>query len=374
MGSQNTSPSSSESSLIEKKLKKKSSKNNITNKNSNNFSNNQNNNNNDEGSNKSFSEFINTNSSYYGIITDSSRMEEQVTSNTQNSITENSIDKSLENKVPTKFEWKEGGENVLLTGSFCNWNQKFVLNKNNNTNFFELILYLPKGTHQFKFIVDDIWKCSIYYPIISDNNNNDNNIFDNSFFFESFNNNNNNNKKKYKKKASSKSIKYKFLNIEKNGLTREFSTRNKESEKVDKIYEVENSNFKYGNYYPDKILFEDTYPTIIPMYYLYKMNLYFCSNQKILGSQKHIDFLDNFNLIYQSYKKGNIPYNIFLNHLYMVIDNNGYKFNDKNNINSYNNKNYIKITTINRFKGKSTTYVYIKPKKNFHNNNNVFVQ
>ena len=371
MGSQNTSPSSSESSLIEKKLKKKNSKNNITNKSNNNNSNNQNNNNNNEGSNKSFSEFINTNSSYYGIITDtSSRMEEQV--NAQNSISENSLDKSIENKVPTKFEWKEGGKNVLLTGSFCNWNQKFVLNKNNNTNFFELILYLPKGTHQFKFIVDDVWKCSIYYPIISDSNNNDNNIFDNSFFFESFNNNNNNNNNnKYKKKASSKSIKYKFLNIEKKGFTREFSTENKESEKVNRIYE-EGINFKYGNYYPEKNLFEDTYPTIIPMYYLYKMNLYFCSNQKFLGSQKHIDFLDNFNLIYHSYKKGNIPYNIFLNHLYMVIDNNDNKFNNKNNIiNSYN-KNYIKITTINRFKGKSTTYVYIKPKKICNNNNNVF--
>ena len=100
------------------------------------------------------------------------------------------------------------------------------------------------------------------------------------------------------------------------------------------------------------------------------MNLYFCSNQKFLGSQKHIDFLDNFNLIYHSYKKGNIPYNIFLNHLYMVIDNNDNKFNNKNNIiNSYN-KNYIKITTINRYKRKSTTYVYIKPKKNCNNYNN----
>ena len=366
MGSQNTSPSSSESSLIEKKLKKKNSKNNITIKNNDNSNNIKN----DEESNKSFSEFINTNSSYYGIITDSSRMEEQ---NVQNSVNENSIDKSLENKVPTKFEWKEGGDNVLLTGSFCNWNQKFVLNKNNSTNFFEIILYLPKGTYQFKFIVDDIWKCSIYYPIISDDNNNDNNIFDNSFFFENFNNNNNNinnNKNNYKKKASSKSIKYKFLNIEKKGFTREFSTKNKESEKVNRIYE-EGNNFKYGNYYPEKILFEDNYPTITPMYYLYKMNLYFCSNQKMLGSQKHVDFLDNFNLIYHSYKKGNIPYNIFLNHLYMVIDNNN-KLNDNNNNNivSYNNKNYIKITTINRYKGKSTTYVYIKPKKNCNNYNN----
>lgn len=41
-------------------------------------------------------------------------------------------------KIPTLFEWKEGGNTVYLTGSFCNWNQKFLMNQVNNK--FEFIL------------------------------------------------------------------------------------------------------------------------------------------------------------------------------------------------------------------------------------------
>jgi hypothetical protein len=41
-------------------------------------------------------------------------------------------------KVPTRFEWKEGGNNVYLTGTFCNWNQKFLMSADSNK--FELIL------------------------------------------------------------------------------------------------------------------------------------------------------------------------------------------------------------------------------------------
>jgi hypothetical protein len=33
--------------------------------------------------------------------------------------------------VNTTFQWKEGGRNVYLTGSFCNWNQKFLMANSN---------------------------------------------------------------------------------------------------------------------------------------------------------------------------------------------------------------------------------------------------
>jgi len=41
-------------------------------------------------------------------------------------------------KIPTVFEWKEGGNNVYITGSFSNWSQWFIMSKINNT--FELNL------------------------------------------------------------------------------------------------------------------------------------------------------------------------------------------------------------------------------------------
>ena len=43
-------------------------------------------------------------------------------------------------KVQTIFEWKDAGSNVYLTGSFCNWNQKFLMTQSPLGNKFELYL------------------------------------------------------------------------------------------------------------------------------------------------------------------------------------------------------------------------------------------
>lgn len=44
-------------------------------------------------------------------------------------------------KIPTKFEWKEGGNVVYVVGSFNNWSQWFIMNKVNGKSF-ELILVI----------------------------------------------------------------------------------------------------------------------------------------------------------------------------------------------------------------------------------------
>lgn len=41
-------------------------------------------------------------------------------------------------KIPTAFEWKEGGNIVYITGTFSNWSQWFIMTKINNK--FELNL------------------------------------------------------------------------------------------------------------------------------------------------------------------------------------------------------------------------------------------
>jgi len=53
--------------------------------------------------------------------------------------TGNLSDKEI--KIPTKFEWKDGGNIVLLVGSFNNWSQRFIMNKISE-NIFELILVI----------------------------------------------------------------------------------------------------------------------------------------------------------------------------------------------------------------------------------------
>ena len=69
------------------------------------------------------------------------------------------------NKVPVTFEWELGGNSVFLTGSFCNWNQFFLMKKNENGKHI-LTLNLKKGFIQYKFKIDDEWKYNEKFPII----------------------------------------------------------------------------------------------------------------------------------------------------------------------------------------------------------------
>ena len=83
-----------------------------------------------------------------------------------------------ENKISYKFEWREGGNEVQISGNFLNnWRVKKNMKKNSKTGFFEIILDVPKAVNQFKFIVDKKWICSPKYDTINDKNN-INNVID----------------------------------------------------------------------------------------------------------------------------------------------------------------------------------------------------
>jgi hypothetical protein len=82
------------------------------------------------------------------------------------------------------FQWDGNEKNVYLTGSFCNWLQffemrKFIPNENisiENNNKLYLILFLPKGTYQYKFKINSEWKCNSNFPTCSDKDGNINNV------------------------------------------------------------------------------------------------------------------------------------------------------------------------------------------------------
>lgn len=75
-----------------------------------------------------------TYSSYKGLKTDTSEQTRD-----QKDYSEGSTNtREIEQKIPTRFEWKDGGNLVYLTGSFSNWTQWFVMNKKDNT--FEITL------------------------------------------------------------------------------------------------------------------------------------------------------------------------------------------------------------------------------------------
>ncbi|KAJ3091628.1 hypothetical protein HK102_014004 [Quaeritorhiza haematococci] len=70
------------------------------------------------------------------------------------------------NVVPVMLTWTQGGRIVYVTGTFNNWKQKIRMNRSEVD--FTTVVDLPKGTHRFKFIVDDEWKCSDDLPMASD--------------------------------------------------------------------------------------------------------------------------------------------------------------------------------------------------------------
>ena len=82
-------------------------------------------------------------------------------------------------RFPILFQWDSGGSNVYLTGSFCDWKQFFEMeNDEEDKKKYNLTLYLPKGIYQYKFKIDEQWKCNSNYPTCRDKNGNINNYID----------------------------------------------------------------------------------------------------------------------------------------------------------------------------------------------------
>ena len=117
----------------------------------------------------------------------------EILSTTQNTQTQDITDNSItqakpviktenqneDQKFPYKFEYKGLGSSVILTGSFLDdWKEYKPMVKNPDTDIFELVEYLTKTKHFFKFIVDNKWVCSNQYPTTNDNSNNQNNFVD----------------------------------------------------------------------------------------------------------------------------------------------------------------------------------------------------
>jgi hypothetical protein len=121
---------------------------------------------------------IKDNSSYKGIKTDTITKDDQSDSKETNINTSNTSPQEM--KAPTIFEWKDGGSVAYVTGSFSNWTQWFVMTKNLTSGNFELSIDLPRGIHQYKFIVDNKWMFSRHHPTCHDEKGNINNIIDTS--------------------------------------------------------------------------------------------------------------------------------------------------------------------------------------------------
>lgn len=88
--------------------------------------------------------------------------------------------KKKEELVPITFEWNGDGKKVYITGSFCGWTIFHEMIKDLKNGKYYLTLFLMKGKHEYKFLIDGEWKFNKNFPTIN-NNGNINNFIDCSF-------------------------------------------------------------------------------------------------------------------------------------------------------------------------------------------------
>jgi len=58
--------------------------------------------------------------------------------------------------VPAVVRWKHGGKEVYISGSYNNWQSTIRLSPSHED--FVAIVELPEGVHEYKFLVDGVWK------------------------------------------------------------------------------------------------------------------------------------------------------------------------------------------------------------------------
>lgn len=266
------------------------------------------------------------NSSYNGIILGKMKINNLKTKSdhyNSDQVTQEKTEPEAQNKNLIKFYWREGGNEIFITGSFCDWSKRFKMYKN-KYGIFEVELFLTKGLYQFKFVVDNIWKCSSDYPQTKD----DQGIYNN--YIESSN----------------------LDMINKENILRNSSKENNQITQKEGIDELKK---KYSNIYPHR---EQLNPEAPKTPDVLEITLDFNenSNQKYLGNKEFLEFsIINFD---DSFKNILRPFHPYLNHLFTNNDIN-YKKKDDNNI-KYRMK-YIGINCNVKVKNKYISIVYYSP-------------
>ena len=225
-----------------------------------------------------------------------------------------------EKKIPFKFEWKEGGHEVKIAGCFLNnWKEIINMEKNINTGCFEIILDIPKGIHQFKFIVDSKWVCSSNYKTINEKNN-INNIIDLTYY--------NPNKNTQNENAS---LKDKIIINKKIKNSKDYSCN------IPQYNEV------------------NTEPSETPLQYLNTFNINIQSKQKYL--KKYQDYIN------YDRSKNIIENNIFKSIMTLPHDKVSHLLYNVDKINNDCNNKFISTSITQRNKHKFLTIIYYTPKK-----------
>jgi hypothetical protein len=79
--------------------------------------------------------------------------------------------------VPVMFRWAGGGQRVFLTGTFTEWSRQGIPMVRSGQEFYQIV-NLPRGVHEFKFVVDNEWKHSQDLAVVQDSHGIVNNVVD----------------------------------------------------------------------------------------------------------------------------------------------------------------------------------------------------
>jgi len=77
--------------------------------------------------------------------------------------------------LPITIRWTEPASNVLLAGSFTDWQEQVPMNRGLDGSWF-YVKYLPPGRYEYKFVVDGSWRYATDQPTVKDMNGNVNNL------------------------------------------------------------------------------------------------------------------------------------------------------------------------------------------------------
>jgi hypothetical protein len=64
------------------------------------------------------------------------------------------------------FRWRHGASQVSIAGSFCNWEN--ILMSSNGAEFLLTVQLSAAGWYQYKFLVDEQWRCAEDQPMVAD--------------------------------------------------------------------------------------------------------------------------------------------------------------------------------------------------------------
>lgn len=240
----------------------------------------------------------------------------------EDNVSKETKEDSNNTKINYLFTWNEGGNQVKITGSFCDWKIKFDMTKDPNDNIFKCQLPLENKIYQFKFIIDDEWKCSNKYSIKEDNSGNLNNILDLTNYIEK--------KEETKKKTSEKKV----IKIEKENIKETEINKNK----------IKRKESIYSSQYPSN---DSIIPLPLPnkrYYQSFKLDRY--SHQNNIGNKKYYEFFQKYSFSDETSSKP-----IFLlGHINL------------NHLISSKNKKMINIKNCMsfRFREKACTFIYYK--------------